>query len=79
MVEYQKQPKVNEEKLGEVGLGWSKGFTNRYPLLLSKIVVKYGTKRSEWVRRYNITLMYHQSYDALVKYMIVVDLEDEFF
>ena len=70
---------MNEEKLGEVGIGWLIVLATRHPVLSSKTLVKYGTQRREWVTKENFTLMYNQTYDALIKYRIVIELEEDVF
>ena len=46
-------------------------------MLVAKTVVKFGTKRSEWVTVDNFTFMYDQTYLEFVKAGIVLEMDEE--
>ena len=74
-IDYQPIINVSEDKLSLVGNGWYGGFAARHPTLVAKIVVKYGTKKSEWVTKDVLTLMYNKTYFKFVKSGIALELD----
>ena len=56
-----------EDKLGEIGYGWWKGFRRRYhDLLVTKRGVKFAVDRSEWSTEHWIRQMYDEVYKNMV-------------
>ena len=66
LIDYQRSIKVLPSNHGYVGLGWYNKFLRRHPIIASKTVVKFGTKRSEWVTADNFELMYDGCYSAFI-------------
>ena len=77
LINYQRRIEVADNQPGKVGQGWYQGFAARHPVLVAKTVVKFGTKRSEWVTVDNFIFMYDQTYLEFVKARIVLEMDEE--
>ena len=66
LIDHHRSIKVLPSNYGLVGIGWYNKIIRCHPIITNKTVVKFGTKRSEWVTAKNFEIMYNGCYSAFI-------------